>query len=82
MADSISHLVERIHASPHRAVIAVTGAGGQALAWILSLPGASMTVLEAIVPYGRISMRDFLGHEPRSVRISGSREGDGRVSLQ
>ena len=58
------HLVELIHASPKLAVIAVAGAGSQALAWLLGVPGASRTVLEAIVPYGRRSMAEFLGHEP------------------
>ncbi len=64
MDSKVHHLVERIHASPKLAVIAVAGAGGQALAWLLGVPGASRTVLEAIVPYGRQSMVEFLGHEP------------------
>ena len=64
MRDDIHGLVEHIHASPKLAVIAVAGAGGQALSWILGVPGASKTVLEAIVPYGRLSMIEFLGHEP------------------
>jgi hypothetical protein len=46
------------------AVIAVTGAGSQAVAWLLGVAGASQTVLEVLVPYGRLSMIDFLGHEP------------------
>ena len=46
------------------AVIAVAGAGGQALAWLLGIPGASRTVLEAVVPYGRRAMADLLGSEP------------------
>ena len=64
MADGIQHLVERIHASPTLTVIAVAGAGGEALAWLLSVPGASRTVLEAIIPYGQRSMAEFLGQEP------------------
>ena len=64
MDPRILRLVERIHASPKRAVIAPAGAGASALAWLLSVPGASGTVLEAIVPYGRSSMIEFLGHEP------------------
>ena len=65
MTDAIHHIVERIHASPKLAVIVVAGAGGEALAWLLGVPGASRTVLEAVVPYGRRSMTEFLGHEPR-----------------
>jgi nicotinamide mononucleotide (NMN) deamidase PncC len=64
MTGSIEHLVETIHASPELAVIALAGAGGQALAWLLGVPGASKTVLEAIVPYGRRAMIEFLGREP------------------
>jgi hypothetical protein len=63
MKDIIS-LIEKIHATPHKAVIVVAGAGTQALAWLLGVPGASRTVLEALVPYGNLSMIDFLGHEP------------------
>ena len=64
MDGDIHRLVEHIHTSPKLAVIAVSGAGGQALAWLLGVPGASRTVLEAVVPYGRRSMIEFLGHEP------------------
>jgi hypothetical protein len=63
MKDIIS-LIEKIHATPHKAVIVVAGAGTQGLAWLLGVPGASRTVLEALVPYGNLSMIDFLGHEP------------------
>ena len=44
-------------------VIAATGAGSQAVAWLLGVAGSSRTVLEARVPYGRLAMIDFLGHE-------------------
>ena len=64
MTTAIHSLVELIHASPTRTVVAVAGAGGQALAWLLNVPGASQTVLEAIVPYGGRSMAEFLRHDP------------------
>lgn len=57
-------LIEKVHATPHKAVIAVAGAGSQALAWLLGVAGASNTLLETLVPYGRLSMIDFLGSEP------------------
>ncbi len=62
--DSILTLVERVHASPSRAVVVLAGAGSQALAWLLGVPGASRTLLEAVVPYGQRAMFEFLGHEP------------------
>ena len=75
MDPAIRNLVEAIHTSPRLAVIAVTGAGGQALAWILGVPGASRTILEALVPYGAKSMAQFLGHEPsQSVSPETARE--------
>ena len=46
------------------AVLVVTGGGTQALADLFAVPGASRTVLEALVPYSDRSMREFLGHEP------------------
>ena len=46
------------------AVLVVTGGGSQALADLFVVPGASRTVLEALVPYGDRSMRAFLGRQP------------------
>lgn len=48
------------------AVLVVTGGGSQALADLLVVPGASRTVLEALVPYGGRSLRAFLGAEPQA----------------
>ena len=56
--------IQRIHATPHKAVVAVSGAGTQAVAWLLGVAGASRTILEVVVPYGRHSMAGFLGFEP------------------
>ena len=56
--------IEKIHATPHKAVVAVSGAGTQAVAWLLGVAGASRTILEALVPYGRESINSFLGFEP------------------
>jgi len=56
--------IEKIHGTPHKAVVAVSGAGTQAVAWLLGVAGASRTILEALVPYGRESMISFLGFEP------------------
>ena len=60
----INQLIESIHSTPHRAVVAVAGAGSQGIAWLLGVSGASRTLLEVLVPYGRLSMIDFLGREP------------------
>ena len=34
---------------------------GQVLGWLLSVPGASNTLLESVVPYSRMSMIQLLG---------------------
>ena len=57
-------LVEAIHASTPRAVLAVSGAGSQALAWLLGVGGASRTVLEATVPYAQSSFVAYAGAAP------------------
>lgn len=46
------------------AVVVVTGGGSQAVADLLAVPGASRTVLEALVPYSDKSMSEFLGFVP------------------
>jgi len=57
-------LITQIHASPTMAVIVVTGGGAQAIADLLAVPGASKTVLEALVPYSEHSLREFLVTSP------------------
>lgn len=56
--------IAAIHASPARAVLYLAGGASQALGWILSVPGASETILEASIPYSRISMMQLLGKTP------------------
>ena len=56
--------IQQLHDTPHKTVLAVSGAGTQAVAWLLGVSGASRTILEVVVPYGRLAMQDFLGLEP------------------
>ena len=65
MTPDRARLIARIHASPGLAVLAVTGGGSQALADLLAVPGASRTVLEAVVPYSAAALGTFLGDIPR-----------------
>jgi hypothetical protein len=64
MDDAVYSLVEAIHASPVRTVLAVTGAGSQALAWLLGVGGASRTVIEATIPYAQTAFIDYAGRAP------------------
>lgn len=61
---ALTEFIAAIHRSPSVAVVVVAGGGSQALADLLAVPGASRTVLEALVPYSGGSMREFLGREP------------------
>ena len=40
-----------------------TGAGGDAVRELLSVPGASSTLLEAVVPYSQAAQSSYLGCE-------------------
>ena len=64
MDDAVHSLVEAIHASPVQTVLAVTGAGSQALAWLLGVGGASRTVLEATIPYAHTAFVEYAGRAP------------------
>jgi nicotinamide mononucleotide (NMN) deamidase PncC len=56
--------IAQIHDTPVMAVIVVTGGGAQAMADILAVPGASRTLLEALIPYSEKSLTEFLGSLP------------------
>ncbi len=60
----MTELAAAIHAAPGRGVVVATGGGAGLLAELLSTPGASATVLEAVVPYAEQSMAEFLGATP------------------
>lgn len=62
--DGIESLVEAVHASPVRIVLAIAGGGTRAIAALLEVPGASRTVLEAVVPYAPSAMSQWLGGPP------------------
>ena len=69
MDAKLREAIEGIHASPTKAVIAATGGGAQALAWLLGVPNASNTVLEITVPYARRSPDGALGPHARTSRL-------------
>ena len=51
---------ETIHSSGKRFVVALTGGGSRALASLLTVPGASRSLLEATVPYSDAALEGFL----------------------
>jgi nicotinamide mononucleotide (NMN) deamidase PncC len=54
-------LIERLAAADRRVVIVSTGGGSEAIAHLVSTPGASAVVLEGLVPYARASVDALLG---------------------
>lgn len=67
MDPRVESQVGRIHASSTKAVVVTAGGGAAALQWLLATPGASRTVLEALVPYATDALSELLGYEPRQV---------------
>jgi hypothetical protein len=61
---SPDQLVEHIHDSPMRIVLAAAGGGSRAIADLLEVPGASRTLFEAVVPYSACAMTAWLGSLP------------------
>ena len=57
-------LVGEIHASGAKAAFVISGAGASAAQWLLSVPGASNTILEIVIPYGYRAMENYLGWLP------------------
>ncbi|MGW8256781.1 MAG: CinA family protein [Thermoguttaceae bacterium] len=64
MTNSVDQIVQQIHDSPTRIVLAISGGGSRVIADLLEVPGASRTLLQAIVPYSAQAMIDFLGTRP------------------
>ncbi|MBI3462353.1 MAG: hypothetical protein HY000_04740 [Planctomycetes bacterium] len=64
MSATPAELVRLIHQSPTPVVLAITGGGSGAIAELLREPGASRTVLEAIVPYAAAALTEWLGSTP------------------
>jgi len=64
MDDAWRTLIEQIHASGRRVVLAITGGGSGAIGELLRVPGGSRTLVEAIVPYDGASLAQFLTSAP------------------
>jgi nicotinamide mononucleotide (NMN) deamidase PncC len=62
----VSHadLIRAIHDSGRQLVIAATGGGSGAISALLEVPGASRSVLEAVVPYSAAALEAWLGGAP------------------
>jgi nicotinamide mononucleotide (NMN) deamidase PncC len=66
MPINLEQLIRNIHHAPQHLILAVAGGGSGAVAELLEVPGASRTVIEALVPYSDGPMRELLGGVPDS----------------
>ncbi|HXG11950.1 MAG TPA: hypothetical protein VNK04_19495 [Gemmataceae bacterium] len=57
-------LITALHDAGRLCVLAVTGGGAKAAAALLTVPGASRSILEVVVPYHERALVDFLGYTP------------------
>ncbi|XP_019452428.1 PREDICTED: uncharacterized protein LOC109354400 [Lupinus angustifolius] len=64
MESFIRTTVDAVHRSPFQAVLYLAGGASQIVGWLISVPGASNTVLETLFPYSRISMINLLSKIP------------------
>ncbi|PXF39985.1 hypothetical protein BWQ96_10313 [Gracilariopsis chorda] len=82
MEDSLKQAVELIHKSPTRIVLHVSGGASHVSAWLLSVPGASNTVLEVRIPYDRTAILETIGSELRNSITSFSSTASARALAQ
>jgi hypothetical protein len=57
-------LISALHASGHKAALAITGGGSGAIGELLRVPGGSRLLIEAQVPYDALALEAFLGFAP------------------
>ncbi|CAN8075980.1 unnamed protein product [Agarophyton chilense] len=79
MEESLRHAVELIHWSPTRIVLIISGGASHVPSWLLSVPGASRTVLEARIPYERAAILDTIGKDLRGSLTSFSSAASART---
>ena len=62
----MERLIASIHAKGGGLVLVVTGAGGPAVGWLMSVAGCTNVLLEALVPYSKLSLAEFIGKNDKS----------------
>lgn len=66
MTDDWTDIIRQVHASSRQCVLCATGGGASAIGSLLSLPGGSRSVLEAVVPYAPPALDEWLRRKPDS----------------
>ncbi|MGH9675937.1 MAG: hypothetical protein ACRD36_02445, partial [Candidatus Acidiferrum sp.] len=57
-------LIDALHGTPFRFVLALTGGGASVAGQLLAVPGSSRTILEISIPYDENALIDYLGNRP------------------
>jgi hypothetical protein len=64
MDKEITNIITKIHKNDSlKGSLVVTGCGSTAISWLLSIPGASKTILSAHIPYSKLSLEKFLNKD-------------------
>ncbi|QVL30836.1 CinA family protein [Telmatocola sphagniphila] len=77
-----SEIISKIHSLAYPGVLAITGGGANAISQLLTVPGASQTILEAIVPYSENALNRWLGHPPEQYCSAGTARAMAERALQ
>jgi len=64
MSHSWYESIARYHTQNVQCVLSMTGGGASLIGDLLSVPGASNTILESLVPYANAALTDWLGRAP------------------
>ncbi len=66
MTNDWTDIIRQVHASSRQCVLCATGGGASAIGSLLSVPGGSRSILEAIVPYAPQALDEWLRRKPDS----------------
>lgn len=64
--------IRKIHESGWQLVLVTAGGGSQAIADLLKVPGASRSILEAVIPYSLPALQQWLGSLPEQACAEGT----------
>lgn len=56
--------IHSLHQGPHRGIFHIAGGGANMVSDLLQVPGASGTIIEAVIPYSESSLTTLLGSKP------------------
>lgn len=59
------HAIQSLFQSPWRLALCLTGGGSRIASDLLTMPGASSTLLDLVIPYSAASLTEYLGQTPQ-----------------